>query len=201
MMSWYTFRCFWYAILKYMHNQQNHIIVLYICGAHALCSCFAHMQLKRISNLKILKIQKYIYKISIIFEHQYILKYWSYGILSVCKRLSSNLYIFPLFFKFVGPEIWKSEMSKYLKNHEHLWKSENSWTKIETKYENVDFCWKTKYLIFFSTFLKNLEHFESLKNLEMFFFFLRIESFFFHRETYFFVEIMRRNYLGALIHI
>ena len=109
--------------------------------------------------------------ISIVFKHSYILKYWSYDILSIRKRISSIFKTHFLYFLIYLAE--KSDISERLKNlkNSKFWKN-----------------WNLKISKFF---WKNLEHFpKKSQNRKSNIFFSKIEVstfFVFHREKYVFM--------------
>ena len=111
------------------------------------CSWFTHMHLKQISikykswkSRNLLTLLKEINKnICIISKRSYYLKYWSYDIINMRKRIFSNFYIFPLFFIFFGWEIlnfWK------IQNRENLEILKTN-LKISLKFE----IWKSQFCL------------------------------------------------------
>ena len=73
-----------------------------------------------------------------------VLKYWSYDILSMCKRISSIFYIFPVFFNLFCWQIWNfwninkyRNFGKSTKKIPTNLKSEKSRTFLRNKTENL----------------------------------------------------------------
>ena len=93
--------------------------------------------------------------IFIVFKHSCFLKYWSYDIINMCKRLSLNFYTFPLFFNLFG---WK------IRNFWNIKKSEKSWNVEEKiwKFPQKTEIWKSLLFV-----LKNLKFWKPEKILKV----------------------------------